>query len=600
MRPPCVPSRALRGVRPPLAFARIGQRHSLHTKTYDAAVVGGGITGLTAAYRLSQDPNCSKITLYEKSSRVGGWLLSETIPVEGGNVVFEYGPRTLRTAVPGCLPLLDLLIELGLHDDVLLTSKSSPAARNRFIYYPDHLVRMPAPDPEAGWIENITNPLFAILREPVFEGFLAAALLEPTRAPPEHKSFNSDESIADFVSRRLSSDVANNLVSALYHGIYAGDISRLSAQTIMGTFRDLENDDRRVIGGYVNSLMSDVKHMFMDDLLALESVAHEKSGSYWQSLRTLVNKTSVLTLKQGLGQLSDALIAALRKSGKVDVLANTEVNSISQNPDTDDLVIGSGQNRTRIHNRVIATIPAPTLAKQLSKTTQKNQKLPQSTIRNLQEHNYAVTVKVVNLYYPDPNLLPVSGFGYLIPRSIPYEQNPERALGVIFGSDSSVGQDTAPGTKLTVMMGGHWWDGWKESDYPDDETAVKMARTLLHRHLGITEVPTVTRSRLQRNAIPQYTVGHLSRMKELSRSARHELNNRLTLAGSWYNGVGVTDCIRQAYLSASYGVGARKLGPGDGDRPWRRFDYEKWDLEGGIVTSPVRWAEVYRSERKHF
>lgn len=106
MRLPCVPSCALRGVRTPLAFARIGQRYS---STYDAAVIGGGITGLTAAYRLSQDPNCSKITLYEKAPRVGGWLLSEKIPVEGGNVVFEYGPRTLRTAVPSCLPLLDLV-----------------------------------------------------------------------------------------------------------------------------------------------------------------------------------------------------------------------------------------------------------------------------------------------------------------------------------------------------------------------------------------------------------------------------------------------------------------------------------------------------------
>ena len=225
---------------------------------------------------------------------------------------------------------LQQLVELGLHDDVLLTSSSSPAARNRYIYYPDHLVRMPAPDPNAGPIENITNPLFAMLREPV---------LEPVRAPPDHKTFNSDESVADFVSRRLCPEVADNLVSALFHGIYAGDISRLSAQTLLGTFRDLENDDRRVIGGYINSLMSDVKLMAMDDLLALESVAHEKPGMYWKSLRTLVNKTSVLTLKDGLSQLSDALVDALKKSKKVDVLANTDVKSITQNPMTDDLIV---------------------------------------------------------------------------------------------------------------------------------------------------------------------------------------------------------------------------------------------------------------------
>lgn len=116
MRLPCVPSCTLRGLWTQLAFPRrYGQRHlrPLHTQqtgtTYDAAVIGGGITGLATAFRLSQDPTCSKVTLYEKSGRVGGWLQSETIAVDEGEVVFEYGPRTLRTAVPACLPLLDLV-----------------------------------------------------------------------------------------------------------------------------------------------------------------------------------------------------------------------------------------------------------------------------------------------------------------------------------------------------------------------------------------------------------------------------------------------------------------------------------------------------------
>lgn len=200
---------------------------------------------------------------------------------------------------------------------------------------------------------------------------------------------------------------------------------------------------------------------------------------------------------------------------------------------------------------------------------------------------------VVNLYYPEPDLLPVTGFGYLIPRSIPYDQNPERALGVIFGSESSVGQDTAPGTKLTVMFGGHWWDDWQESDYPDHDTAVKMARSLLERHLGIKDEPTLTRSRLQHNAIPQYTVGHVSRMQELSQAVRDDFNKRLTLAGSWYGGVGVTDCVRQAYLAATLGVGARKMDVEDVDSPG--FDREQWDLEGGLPMAPVQWVDVYKS-----
>lgn len=162
---------------------------------------------------------------------------------------------------------------------------------------------------------------------------------------------------------------------------------------------------------------------------------------------------------------------------------------------------------------------------------------------------------VVNLYYSNPDLIPVRGFGYLIPRSIPFAQNPERALGVIFASESSVGQDTATGTKLTVMMGGHYWDGWKESDYPDHDTAVSMSQALLKRHLGITDSPKVAHTRLQRDAIPQPTVGHLERMQDISTSIKSELKNRVTLAGAWYSmhGTGVVDSIRQAYLAAKYG-----------------------------------------------
>jgi oxygen-dependent protoporphyrinogen oxidase len=229
---------------------------------------------------------------------------------------------------------------------------------------------------------------------------------------------------------------------------------------------------------------------------------------------------------------------------------------------------------------------------------------PARTIDYLKRHKYAVSVMVVNLYYDNPDLVPYRGFGYLIPRSVPIEQNPERGLGVIFGSDSSVGQDTAPGTKLTVMMGGHWWDDWLESDLPDPETATLMACSLLKRHLGITDSPSTTTARFQRDAIPQYTVGHLTRMENLSEAVRDEFNGRLTLAGNWYNmhGIGVLNSITQAYLAASYGVGAsRPSFPEQVEKELNQFNFHSWDLEGGIATAPVRyfnasqaaWSSIY-------
>lgn len=154
---------------------------------------------------------------------------------------------------------------------------------------------------------------------------------------------------------------------------------------------------------------------------------------------------------------------------------------------------------------------------------------------------------MVNLYFREPDLLPETGFGYLIPRTIPFNQNPERALGVIFDSDALQGQDDAPGTKVTVMLGGHWWDGW--TSYPDEKDAVIMARSILARHLKIspTVEPEATRVTLQKNCIPQYTVGHFDRMQVANQHLRRYYGGKLTVAGNSYTGVGVKDCIKAAY-----------------------------------------------------
>ena len=71
----------------------------------DVAVIGGGITGLTAAFRAARLDTCTSVTLYESSNRLGGLIDSEIVPVDGGHVVFEYGPKTLMGGHLGQVPL---------------------------------------------------------------------------------------------------------------------------------------------------------------------------------------------------------------------------------------------------------------------------------------------------------------------------------------------------------------------------------------------------------------------------------------------------------------------------------------------------------------
>lgn len=157
---------------------------------------------------------------------------------------------------------------------------------------------------------------------------------------------------------------------------------------------------------------------------------------------------------------------------------------------------------------------------------------------------HAVTVMVVNLYYPYLHLLPERGFGYLIPRSIPFEQNPECALGVVFDSHAVTGQDTVSGTKVTVMLGGHWWDGF--SSYPDEDEGAAMAKTILHRHLKVDIEPDAVQVGLQRECIPQYVVGHEKRMRMANSELMHGFRGKLKVAGNSYTGVGLNDCVRAA------------------------------------------------------
>ncbi|KAJ5653073.1 hypothetical protein N7490_000076 [Penicillium lividum] len=583
-------------------------------RAFHAAVIGGGITGLTSAHHLSRNPKCSSVTIHEKSPRLGGWMKSERIPVKGGDVIFEYGPRTIRCS-DATLTTWWMAETLGLADEAIWTPKNAPASANRFIYYPDHLVRLPSPHGRGSFVKDAIS---TILREPVFKTFIPALLTESFKPPRPFDQWQKDESISDFISRRFTPEIADNLVSAMMHGIYAGDIDKLSAQALLGPIRN--KDDTGILSGILNQMLTKKQSLLMDTAIAKGAALARYSQDTkhyfepgFEHLRQSAghaiarNKSSsTLTFKQGTQQLVDAIAADLKTSKKVKILTGSEVQAMSPVANSDKIYITSRRSNRDTsrenYDRVIATLPAPALAKVLDSTNTNHpgQSLPRETARKLKLHDYAVTVMVVNLYYEDPNIIQNDGFGYLIPRSVPYDQNPECGLGVLFASASSwglptslasadlVSQDNAPGTKITVMLGGHYWDDWKESDYPDHDSAVKMARALLQRHIGIKATPSVARSNLQRNAIPQYTVGHIDRMYDLSATVKQEFNKRLALAGNWYTGVGINDCIRQGILAATYGIGEPPKGvetSGLGE-----YNYFDWDLEGGLPTSPVQYV----------
>lgn len=151
---------------------------------------------------------------------------------------------------------------------------------------------------------------------------------------------------------------------------------------------------------------------------------------------------------------------------------------------------------------------------------------------------------VITLCYARPRLnSPYHGFGYLVPRSVPRSLNPEQAIGVVFDSDVLPDQDSASGTKITVIIGGHWWSELKEHQYPSKEEGVVMARRVLERHLGLRDEPMAAVATLQRDAIPQYEVGYFKMMKQLRDGLYKKFGGRVRIAGKCYRGIGVHDCV---------------------------------------------------------
>jgi oxygen-dependent protoporphyrinogen oxidase len=536
----------------PLVSSQCNRSHYSTSADYPQSIgiLGGGISGLASAYYISKTFPKSKITIYDKADRLGGWIKSTHVDVPGGKVLFEAGPRGLRPA-ENSLATTQLLGELALLDDQIMEcKKSSSAAQNRYIYYPDKLQRMPKKG-------SAFQDLLRLQFSGIFGGFLPGILWKEVHA--ERPMDLQDESIGSFLTRRFGKGVTDNMVSALIHGIYAGDIHQLSIKSIFPMFWEFERKYGGILRGV--AMLNQTQGRTLDNLDAL---VHPYDAELDEAMMAEVRVDDQLaiawagmasfSLDGGLEKMVHELEEVLRLHDNVSIQLRHEFDP---NYATNE----EGQIGTDEDGRLEFTMlhhqgPTPASHKKVKHDL---------VVTTLPEPKFLadftpVTVMTVNLFYPTKDLLPVQGFGYLIPQSVPFEQNPERALGVIFDSDvfpgpdsgpSGPSQDTVPGTKLTVMLGGHYWNDWLA--YPSQEEGVAMARSVLERHLGIKASPVATQATLNHRCIPQYNVGYDEACLQTHEFSRTTYKGKLRHVGFHYNGIGVNDCIRGAW-DLAYGL----------------------------------------------
>jgi len=221
------------------------------------AVVGAGLTGLTAAYRLKQQGH--RIVVYEASDRAGGAIVS----LRRDGYLAELGPSSL--ALPSPL-VAKLLVDLGL-DASKVTS--SAVARHRYIVRKGRLTRLPMSPAELLTTRLLSNSAkLAIFMEP---------LLDAGDSPLE-------ESIAAFVRRRFNQEVLDYIVNPFIAGMFAGDPEQLSLRHATPKLHALERGHGSVMKAIVQTMRASREGL------------HGPGGA------------GVVSFRNGLQELPDALV----------------------------------------------------------------------------------------------------------------------------------------------------------------------------------------------------------------------------------------------------------------------------------------------------
>jgi len=188
------------------------------------AILGGGISGLSAAwYARKKYPN-AEISLLEKKDRLGGWIQTS----QENGFLFEQGPRTF--AANRSSHLLELIEATGLSSQLIF---SDPCADRRFLFW-------------KGKLRSAAS-------------FLPMLILPLIREPFISKGHGEDESIYDFAARRLGPKIANTLIDAMALGIFAGDIHKLSIRSCFPFLYKWEQERGSLVLGAFFSQFSNKK-----------------------------------------------------------------------------------------------------------------------------------------------------------------------------------------------------------------------------------------------------------------------------------------------------------------------------------------------------
>jgi protoporphyrinogen/coproporphyrinogen III oxidase len=458
------------------------------------AIIGGGIAGLAAAYELEKARAAGTAldyALFEERPQLGGSLASEIVD----GAVLERGPDSFLTEKPAAA---ELCRELGLAGELIPSNDSARktyiVVRNRLVALPDGLMFLVP----TKLVPTALSPLFS-LRTKIR---MALELLHPPRPAA------GDESVAELVERHFGREAVDRLADPLLSGIYGGDATQLSAQTVLARMVEME----RQYGSLTRGMLA----------------AHRKMKAMAKnSSKTPPRAAPIFTaLRGGMRQLVDALVARLDPASLKTCAA---VRGISK---TDDGWMVDAAGMRQEFDALIMAAPAWVAGKLLAP-------VDAALGADLTGIPYSSSI-TINLVYDEAQIgrLP-EGFGFLVPAV-----EGRSMLACTFVHRKFLGR-TPPGKIVfRAFLGGMNNEALLAAS---DDELVATVRREMSEILGAKAFPAAAEpehaqvSRWRR-AMAQYAVGHKERMQRIH--ARIAALPGFHLAGNAYDGIGVPDCIR--------------------------------------------------------
>lgn len=459
-------------------------------------IIGGGITGLSAAWYLqqanaSQERTHVRYTILEKSDTWGGKINTETIDDHNDEpFIVEGGPDSFITQKPWALRLAR---ELGMQERLLPTNDD-----RRRTYVLNHGRPTPLPDGVLLIVPTKFMP-FALSRliSPFGKLRMGLDLFIPPRRD------NGDETLADFITRRLGAEALDKIAEPLLSGIYNAEAEKQSLMATFPRFRHIEQEHGSLIRG----------------MLAARNARQKQPPPPSSDSKT----SMFISFKNGMHELVDTLSSRLEGDCRLGV----GVQSIQMHAPSNRYQLTLDDGSTLLTDAIILAVPAYVAAKLLRPMA------PQAA-QELNQIRYVSTGTISLAFNAGEIDHPLDGFGIVIPRTEARNINAITWTSTKFDCRAPQGH-----VLIRAFFGGSRTPHMM--DKKDDEL-VTLVRRELSEIMGIEATPLFHRIFRYFDANPQYDVGHLQRVSSIESA----LPERIYVTGSPYRGIGIPDCVHQA------------------------------------------------------